>query len=101
VLLSQFFDLFFDLIHFTSLLTDYDTGSGSVNCNDNSFQRALDHYTGNSAFWNTSIDISPDLVVFYQFLGKIITAIPVGVPSSDDPKSKSYRIYFLSHIIRL
>src|SRR5690606_12564003 len=85
ILSGQLLQLFLDAIHFSTTLTDDDTGFRSVDSNDQLAQRALDHDLRNATFIDTGVQVSPDLVVLDQFGSEVfLAAIPVGFPSTDD-----------------
>jgi hypothetical protein len=99
ILPCQLLQFLLDPVNLTTALTDDNPRLGSVDRHDEFIQRALDHDLRDPTLIDTGIQVGPDLVVFDQ-LGSIIffAAIPVGLPTANDPQPGPNRIRFLTHI---
>ena len=96
--LAQLLLKFVDLL--TALAND-DTRFCRENADGEHLESALDDDTRNARLAETFVEVLTNLLVLYDFVTEIVTAIPHGVPTAVDTKSVANWIDFLSHLADL
>ena len=76
-----------------------EAGACRRNRNGYELQRTFDDDFRDACLSQTGIQILADLSILDELAGKILPAVPVGIPTADDTKSVCYRINFLSHLL--
>ena len=97
LLAGKFLQLFLEFVNLLTALADDDTRTGRRDGYRNQFERTLDDNLGNACLSQTDIQILADFGIFDEFVGEVLAAVPVGIPTANDTKTICYRIYLLSH----
>ena len=99
LLAGQLTKFFFQLVDLLAALADNNAGACRRNRNGYELQRTFDDDFRDACLSQTGIQILADLSILDELAGKILPAVPVGIPTADDTKSVCYRINFLSHLL--
>src|SRR5690606_16804597 len=77
VFLGQFLQLFFDLVHLLAAFSDNDPRSGRMDGHGNPLQGTFNNNFRHAALGDPGTQVLTDFFVFYQFIGIVVTTVPV------------------------
>ncbi|EJX08303.1 folylpolyglutamate synthase [gut metagenome] len=99
ILIRDFLQFFLKLIYFLATLTDDKTRTRSADSDRDELRSTFDYDTGNTGLCQTCIEILTDLAIFEDVIAKVLTTIPIRIPTTNNTQTVTDRIYFLSHIL--
>ena len=97
ILLGDLLQLLFQFVNFLSTLSYNITGASSADSYSYQFQSSLNNDTGNTCLSQTGIQVLADLCILKQRISEILTAKPVGIPTTYNTQAVCNWINFLSH----
>ena len=97
ILLGDFLQFLFQFVNFLSTLSDDITGASGADSYSYKFQSSLYDDTRNTSLCQTGIQVLADLCILKKSISEILTAKPVGIPTTYNTKAVCNWINFLSH----
>ena len=80
----EFLQFFLQFVHFLTCLTDNQSWPSREDSNSDHLQCTFNQNLGNVCLCQTSIQVFADFIIFHQLGFETASAIPTGIPSSDD-----------------